>query len=205
MLGFMHFADARFGWWDDRETAVRKAEGYVERALALDPENPDAHRAVAGLLLIKSQFAAAAAEARRAAELGPNLADVLVFASFVLQCSGRAVEAIGLIEKAMALSPTYPANYLGQLGNAYRLAGRQDEALAAFRAYHARSPGFGLADIVILHEQAGRLAEARETATQLTAARPGFSVASWARTQLRSDTEQLAADIASLRAAGVPD
>jgi adenylate cyclase len=205
MLGFMHFADARFGWWDDRETAVRKAEGYVERALALDPDNPDAHRAVAGLLLIKSQFAAAAAAARRAVELGPNLADALVFASFVLQCSGRPIEAIGLIEKAMALSPTCPANYLGQLGNAYRLAGRYDEALRAFRAYHARSPGFGLSDIVILHEQAGRLADARATAEQLKAERPNFTVSAWARTQLRSDSEQLAADIASLRTAGLPD
>jgi adenylate cyclase len=205
MLGFMHFADARFGWWDDCETAVSKAEDYVNRALALDPDNPDAHRAGAGLLLIKSQFAAAAAAARRAVELAPNLADVLVFAGFVLQCSGRPDEAIHLIEKGMALSPSCPASYLGQLGNAYRLVGRTEEALHAFRAYHARSPGFGLADIAIIHEQAGRLDEARATAAQLVAARPGFTVTSWIRTQFRCDTEQLAADIASLRTAGVPD
>jgi hypothetical protein len=37
------------------------------------------------------------------------------------------------------------------------------------------------------------------------AARPDFTVTSWAMTQLRSDTEQLEADTASLRAAGVPD
>ena len=205
MLGFMHFADARFGWWEDRETAVRKAEAYTQRALALDPDNSDAHRTVAGLHLMRSEFAADAAAARRAAELGPNLADALVFAGFVLQCSGSPEEAIHLIEKAMALSPAYPANYLGQLGNAYRLVGRMEDALRAFRGYHARSPGFGLADIVILHEQAGRLAEARETATQLLAARPGFTVTAWARTQFRCDTDQLAADLASLRAAGVPD
>ena len=50
MLGFMHFADARFGWWDERDTARAQGRGaYIERALAIDPENPDAHRAVAGL------------------------------------------------------------------------------------------------------------------------------------------------------------
>jgi len=27
---------------------LKKAEGYVERALAIDPETPDAHRAAAG-------------------------------------------------------------------------------------------------------------------------------------------------------------
>ena len=77
--------------------------------------------------------------------------------------------------------------------------------MAAFRAYHARSPGFGLADIVMIQEQAGRIEEARETAAQLVAARPTFTVTSWLRTQFRVDTEQMAADLASLRAAGVPE
>ena len=69
--------------------------------------------------------------------------------------------------------------YLGVLGNAYRLAGRTEEAMAAFRAYHARSPGFGLADIVMIQEQAGQLDDARETAAQLVAARPAFTVKYW--------------------------
>ena len=81
----------------------------------------------------------------------------------------------------MTLSPTYPANYLGQLGNTYRLAGRSDDALKAFQAYHARSPGFGLVDIVMIQAQAGRIEEARSTAEELTAARPGFTVKSWLR------------------------
>ena len=95
--------------------------------------------------------------------------------------------------------------HLGVLGNAYRLAGRTEEALAAFRAYHARSPGFGLADIVMIQEQAGHLDDARETAAQLVAARPAFTVKYWLRTQFRVDTDQMAADLASLRAAGVPE
>ena len=33
MLGFAHAADARFGWWDEREVALGKAEAYVERAI----------------------------------------------------------------------------------------------------------------------------------------------------------------------------
>jgi adenylate cyclase len=30
MLGFAHYADARYGLWDDRETALAKARAYVE-------------------------------------------------------------------------------------------------------------------------------------------------------------------------------
>jgi tetratricopeptide (TPR) repeat protein len=184
---------------------LKKAENYVERALAIDPATPDAHRSASGILILKSRFDEASAAARKAAKLGPNLPDVLVFGGFVLACCGHAREAIGQIEKAMALSPNYQAWYLGVLGNAYRLVGRPEEAIAAFRGYHARSPGYGLADIVMIQEQAGRLEDARQTAAQLLAARPTFTVTSWLRTQFRVDTKQMAADMTSLRAAGVPE
>jgi adenylate cyclase len=206
LLGDLHYSDARHGWsGEDREIALKKAEGYVERALSIDPESPDSHRVAAGILLLKSRFEEAKAAARKAAKLGPNLPDVLVFGGFVLTCCGHASEAIAQIEKALALNPIFHPWYLGVLGNAYRLAGRHEEAIAAFRGYHARSPGFGLADILMIQEQAGCLKEARETAAQLIAARPSFTVTSFVRTQFRSDVEQLAADVASLRAAGVPE
>lgn len=206
LLGDIHYSNARHGWsGEDRETSLKKADAYIARALELDPDCADAYRSASGVLLLRSQFKEAAAAARKAAQLGANLPDVLVFGGFVLTCCGHAVEAIGQIERALALNPIYHAWYLGVLGNAYRLAGRKDEALAAFRGYHARSPGFGLADIVMLQEQDGKLEDARETTTQLVAARPGFTVTSWLRTQFRVDTEQLAADTASLRAAGVPE
>ncbi|HET9538355.1 MAG TPA: adenylate/guanylate cyclase domain-containing protein [Mesorhizobium sp.] len=48
LLGDVHYSDARLGWsGEDRETALRKAEAYVERALSIDPESADAHRSAA--------------------------------------------------------------------------------------------------------------------------------------------------------------
>jgi adenylate cyclase len=206
LLGDVHYSDARLGWsGEDRETALKKAEAHVERALSIDPDCADAYRSAGGVLLLRSRFEEAAAAARKAAKLGPSLPDVLVHGAFVLACCGYAAEAAAAVEKALALNPIYHAWYLGVLGNAYRLVGRTEEAVAAFRAYHARSSGYGLADIVMIQEQAGHLEEARETAAQLVAARPGFTVASWLRTQFRVDTEQMAADTASLRAVGVPE
>jgi hypothetical protein len=78
-------------------------------------------------------------------------------------------------------------------------------ALTPFEAYHARSPGYGLADFVMIQEQTGNLEEARKTAAQLIAARSSFTIASFLRTQFRSDVEQLEADVASLRAAVIPE
>ena len=147
LIGNWHFADARHGWSGvDRETALWRAEDYVKRALAIDPDTPDAYRTTAGVLVMRARFEEAAAAARKSVKLGPSLTSVLAFASFVLACCGYAAEGVRHGEKAVALNPHYPAWYLGVLGNAYRLAGRKDDAIHRLseRITHA-SPAMGWA------------------------------------------------------------
>jgi TolB-like protein/class 3 adenylate cyclase/Flp pilus assembly protein TadD len=204
-LGFVHSLDVRFGWWDDRETAIEKALAYVDRAFEIDPGNAGAYTASSLILLFQRQHDEAVAAARKAVELAPGAADTAEFASHVLAASGCPEEAVVLSEKAMTLNPNYPAVYLGTLGNAYRLSGQTEKAIKTFQAYHARNPGFGLTDIVIAYQQNGRVEEARRTAEQLLAARPNFTVAAWLKTQFsRRDATQVEADTAALRAAGLP-
>ena len=77
MLGFMHCLDARFGWWDDRETALGKARTYTDRALELDPANADAHRTSSVLCLAqRSAMTRPLSHARRAVQLAPGSADM---------------------------------------------------------------------------------------------------------------------------------
>ena len=205
MLRFMHCLDARFGWWEDRETAIAKARGYADKALEIDPANADAYTTSSLILLMQRDYDVAVAHARKAVQLAPGSADAAELASFVLAPSGYPDEAVVQSEKAIALSPNYPAVYLGTLGNAYRLSGRTEQAIAAFKAYHARSPGFGLTDIVIAYQETGQPEEARRTAEQLMAARPNFTIGGWLKTQfIRRDTARVEADTAALSAAGLP-
>ena len=146
MLGHLHFGDARHGWTaDDRETALSKAEGYVERALAIDADNPDAHRSAAGLFL-RSRSPRRLQAARKAAKLAPSLPDVLVFefGAGLLRACSRGHRPYG---KAIALSPNHQPSYLGMLGNSYRLAGRGEEAIrpskASMRAVRLRIGRYG--------------------------------------------------------------
>jgi adenylate cyclase len=67
--------NARFGWWDDRETAVRKARAYADRALELDPDNPDACTTASLVLLRQDRYEEAANYARRAVKLAPGSAE----------------------------------------------------------------------------------------------------------------------------------
>ncbi len=206
LLAVSHFSDARHSISrDDRDLALKKSQDYVDRALVIDAEDPDAHRALSGILLMNARFDEAAAVAHKTFRIAPNFPEVLVFAGFVLACCGRAAEGIGQIEKAITLSPNYPGWFLGVLGNSYRLVGRNEEALMVLWGRHAREPGFGLSDIIMLQDQAGHIDEARETAKQLAATRPSFTIAGWLRTQFRSDSEQMADDLAALRKAGVTE
>ena len=205
MLGFLQYSDARLGWWHDRETALKKGLAYVDRALALDPNNADAHLTAGLLLLVQRHHDEAVAAVRRAVELAPNSVDIAVFSAFVLSCADLHDEAILQLEKAVRRNPNNPVNYLGNLGNAYRSAGRREEAIATFKEFSEQRPGFGHADLAILYEQAGRDDEAKAEIAKLLSARPNYSVRAFADTQFNRDTTKIEADIAALRAAGLPE
>ena len=203
-LGMLHSLDARFGWWDDRETALKTARTFTDKALEIDPGNAIAYSTSGVLYLFQERFDEAANHARKAVEMAPGSADVAEFASFVLAPAGFPEEAVILSERAIALNPNHPAVYLGCLGNAYHLSGRIDEAISAFMAYAERSHGFGLLDLVVIHQQNGRPELAQAFATQLMTARPEFTITDWKTTQFRKDKARLEADILALSEAGLP-
>jgi adenylate cyclase len=101
--------------------------------------------------------------------------------------------------------PKFPFRLSGHAWRRLSTRGRTDEAIAAFEAYHARNPGFGLTDVVIAYQEKGQPEEAKRTAARLMAARPEFTIAGWRKTQfIRRDAARVEADAAALRAAGLP-
>jgi adenylate cyclase len=101
----MHCLGARFGWWDDRETAIEKATAYVDRALEIDLGNADAYTTSSLILLLQRRYEEAVADARKALQLAPGSADTAELASFVLTPSGYLEEAVVQSKKPIALSP----------------------------------------------------------------------------------------------------
>ena len=133
--------------------------------------------------------------------LAPGSADVAEPASFILHLQemkgGNDRKSYGaFVRKPPALSR--------RSRQRYRLSGRIEEAVAAFKAYNARQPGFGLTDLVIAYQDNDQGDEAKQTAQRLLVARRDFTITSWLKTQFRRDTARLDADIAALRMAGLP-
>ncbi len=204
MLSMLYYLDARFGFWNDRETALHKGSAQVEQALSLDGESADAHMVQSLLLLLQRRYRDAVQATRRSIELGPQSADVAAFAAFVLANAGFGKEAVVQIERAIRLCPMFPPFYWGHMGLAYRQAGLIPEAIAAFTNYQAVNAGRGVTDLIAIHHQRGDLAVANAWAAKLLAALPDFRIAAWLETQFRQDQTSLAADLHSLRAVGLP-
>jgi adenylate cyclase len=205
MLGMLYYLDARFGFWNDRETAVRKGTEHVTAAQSLDPECVDAHTVLALLRLLQGQHVDAVAAARSSLRFGPNSADAAAFASFVFANAGLGQDAVDQIERAVRLCPMFPSFYLGHMGLAYRTAGRIREAISAFEAYDRLNAGRGVTDLVILHGQMGETDKARAWADRLLSVFPDFTLRAWRQTQFRTDADAIQADMAALRAFGLPE
>jgi tetratricopeptide (TPR) repeat protein len=77
---------------------------------------------------------------KKAIALSPNDADGIAGLGGILTWAGRPEEAIGLVKKAMRLNPMYPLEYLWNLGHAYYLTRRYEEAIETFKRAIDRSP-----------------------------------------------------------------
>jgi adenylate cyclase len=126
-LGLTRSHDAQF-----------QAEQFLAKAM-LSP-TPLAHQVASAMLLHSQQYDEAIAEAKRAIAGDPNDADGYVALANVLSFTGRANEALELVERAIRLNPNYPPHYLYQLGLARFGMKRLDEAAASLERAIALNP-----------------------------------------------------------------
>jgi adenylate cyclase len=110
---YMRYWDVPLGFSRQRETYFQ-AEQFLAKAMR-DP-TPLAHQVASAMLLHTQQHDEAIAEAKRAIASDPNDADGYVALANALSFTGRASEALELVERAIRLNPHYPPYYLYQLG-----------------------------------------------------------------------------------------
>jgi TolB-like protein len=109
-----------------------EAERHYLRALAIDPDNGEAHQQYAESLTNTARFAEALRSARRAAELDPTAAVRLNALAYISGHNGRRKEQIELLEQALLLNPDFQQP-LGGLLWTLEFEGRLDEGEAIAR------------------------------------------------------------------------
>jgi len=126
-------------------TLVDQAAVYAERAVQLDPSQPEAHTTLGELQRISGKYADATASFQRALTLRPDFVDARLGLADTDSAMGHVVDADRLYRSALALAPEWPDAYgrygyfcfnHGRYGDAVRLFTKQASILPdAPRAY----------------------------------------------------------------------
>ena len=175
-LGWTYFENWVLGWNQSTET-LESAATWAQRALALDRTLSDGHRLLGTIHLWKKEYDQAIADVEQAITLDPNCADNYVALGDVLNWVGRSEEAIELIAKGMRLNPQYPTWYLWDLGHAYYLTGRYEEAIATLKRVLIRNPNFmpPHAYLSTIYVELGRAEEAAAESAEFRRLTPQIS------------------------------
>jgi adenylate cyclase len=180
---------------------LERALEAAQKALALNDSLPWAHTALGAVYLLQKQHDQARAEAERAIALDPNLADGYARLATILNSTGKPEEALGLAEKAVRLNP----GFLFELGQAYCLAGRYEEAIATLKKLLVRNPNLLHAQLflAIASREAGREEEARAAAAEVLRISPNFSLEVMKQRVPNTDPAVVERTVAALRKAGL--
>jgi TolB-like protein/tetratricopeptide (TPR) repeat protein len=123
--------------------ASAQAHVAIDRALRLDPNLAEAHRALARVLFqLDWNWEAAGPEIRQAIALEPGNAENYRVASYLAMTLGRFDDALEMIQRAVVLDPLQAWSHLVTGYVTYRM-GKFDEADLAYRRALKLAPGSG--------------------------------------------------------------
>ena len=211
-ISYLHEYEA--SWCEAPEDALERAATLARQAVALDGADSSVRYAISLVCYYRGQHELAKEHMDKALKLNPNDYHSVCNMGWLLAFRDRSSESIARSTEAMRLNPLAPDNCLFPIGIAEYVAGRYEEALAAF----GKTRGWGLlrpAWIAACYAQLGRDAQARAAAAEVRAIAPSDpSVpgeddverwrAYWSRLMQFEDPNDWTRFLEGLRKAGLP-
>ena len=205
-LGRLHYNEWEI-WGKARDKNLARALELGQNAVAVDDTLAGPHLLLSQVYRFLRQEEQFVVETNKALALEPRDADTLAGLGDVLRWSGRAQEAIGLLQTAMRLDPFYPAWYEFYLGQALFQTGRYDEAITVLKRGAERNPNYPAFPLFIAASYAmlGREEEARSAAAEVLRINPRFSLRAFAAHVPYRSKAVLDRDLTAFRKAGLPE
>jgi len=172
------FQDAvRYGWTGSPQAAMQRAYELAQQAIAIDNASVAAHRLAAAVYLTRRQYDLALVESERAISLNPNDAATHALQGLVLLFFGRPDGAILSLETALRYDPLMSPGSLANLGLAYYLKGRHEDAAKVLERGLALNPDylFGQTVLAAVYGQLGHRERAARAAQDVRRLNPFFS------------------------------
>ena len=205
MLGNVHQMEYWLGIGKSPRESIEKGIELAQKALAMDDSLPAAHCLLSNFYTLKREHEKAIAEAEWAVALDLGGAFAHLAYGMSLNYGGRSEEAIPVLQKAIRLNPLGETGYFLHLGHAYRVMGRFEEAVSAYKKSLQRSPDniFAHLGLAATYSMMGREQEARAEAAEVLRLNPKFSVDSYAKRLMFKDQSVTDNFVDALRKAGL--
>jgi adenylate cyclase len=140
------FLRAVYGWSEFAQQDVDAAIALAQKALEIDDENVLAHGVLARAYTVQQKYDLGLAESERALQINPNDAEVLAARAAVLLWTGQVDESIATGELAFRLKPNLGPEAALNLGIAYLLKRRFEDAVKLLEAARVRYPAYPTLD-----------------------------------------------------------
>jgi adenylate cyclase len=207
------FARPYAGWSEDPQGDIARADKTADAALAIRPDDSEAHFIKALLFEHKSQWGPAIAEAETAIADDPNNARAIAMASYYRMFLGHAEDGVVGQETALRLSPHDPMAPIWQVHLCYlynHLAQweRSIEWCENALANNVKERAGALSELATAYAWAGHEEEAKKAVAELRKIDPSFTMQTVARQRFSDDptfNAQGARIVEGLRKAGLPE
>jgi tetratricopeptide (TPR) repeat protein len=186
---------------------LAQAEAAVRRALALalNASDPIVHSVLGYVYLWQKHYEQAIAEMELAITPDFNVAETYAGLAAALGRIGKAEKAISMVEQALRRKPFVADYHLINIGVAYYLTGRPEEAIISLKQFLVRYPNVLGAHLHLaaVYSELGKDAEARAEAAEVLRINPKFSLEVHKERDPIRDPAMLERHIAALRKAGL--
>ncbi|HVZ13981.1 MAG TPA: adenylate/guanylate cyclase domain-containing protein [Bauldia sp.] len=206
-LAWVHQLDYQNRWSGDSDGALKRSLDYVDKAIALDPNDAFGHYVAAIITTFMRDLDRASSEVDKALALSPNYALAINARGVTNLYKGDAEKGIPDIERAMRLDLTFSQQYLHFLGVAYLLAGRYETAAAHFRERILLVPetDFSRAFLASALGHLGEIEEARRIWQDLKRVNPKYTFEGHMQRLPFRRQADVARIVEGLAKAGLPD
>jgi adenylate cyclase len=141
------YARAILGWTGTPDADLAKAESLARQAMLLAPDEPDGHRALGRVLVVRGDYDLAQSELRRAIEINPSDTNALADWGSVLSFNGDLAKGTDALEQALQYNPMLEPSYVFDLLVGYYLSRRNKDAIRVAEWGKSRYPDFPMFDV----------------------------------------------------------
>jgi adenylate cyclase len=178
VLAIINISEFWVGTGKSQEQSLKEATAFLQKAIALDDSNSEAHSRFASVYIFSEQPEKALEQAAKAVNLDPNSSSAHYGMGKVHSFADRYEDAIREYKKAIRLNPIPPNSYFWSLGLACAEIGKYDEGIEWCQKAIRQEPDSLFAHIMmtVVYSYSGRDVDARAETAEVLRINPNFSL-----------------------------